>query len=249
MQRFIQHSLAVTMLSLVACGLSGFAGQQDARPEITPVPKSANLELVGAKVSRREDIGSLVFEMKVKGRAGMTVPKAKGGMNGAPVLAHVFPTTLAPTDVGFGKVDGIVALAVTSHPDFDDTPLWDENGDRDLGNDGVVYHPHWVVLVPDERVPGGLSVREIAENEDATLPPTNPGMPMYMDSPGFNVVLDGDTLRVIVPTWRVSGNIDFKFDAVTAYMQVMPHDGLPLLGVYEVYQVLSGDLSLPYQVD
>ncbi len=57
-----------------------------------------------------------------------------------------FPTSLQPKDVGFGAVEGIVALALTSHPDFDDTPLWDENNDQKFDNDGIVWHPHWVVL-------------------------------------------------------------------------------------------------------
>jgi len=55
--------------------------------------------------------------------AGKTLPKPKGSVDGAPVLGYVFPTTLKPEDAGFGKVEGILALAVTSHPDFDDTPL------------------------------------------------------------------------------------------------------------------------------
>jgi len=36
---------------------------------------------------------------------------------------------------------------------------------------------------------------------------------------------------------------------VTAYMEVnTSDDARPMLGVYEVYDVLSGDLSLPYGV-
>ena len=78
------------------------------------------------------------------------------------------------------------------------------------------------------------------------LPPTNPGMPMYMDSPGFSVVLRGDRLRLIVPAQRVAHQTNFRFDAVTAYMEVNTTDAArPLLGVYEVYKVLSGDLSDP----
>lgn len=97
---------------------------------------------------------------------------------------------------------------------------------------------------------GGLSVRQFERgDETVTLPPTNPGMPMYMDSPGFGVVWKGDTLRVVVPEHRVSNTLEFNFDAVAAYMQVNASDeSRPLLGVYEVYDVLSGDLSLPYSV-
>jgi hypothetical protein len=35
-----------------------------------------------------------------------------------------------------------VAAGPTSHPDFDDTPLSDENGDGDPANDGDVWHGH-----------------------------------------------------------------------------------------------------------
>ncbi len=163
---------------------------------------------------------------------------------------YVFPTTLSSADIGFGDAVGTVALAVTSHPDFDDTPLWDENNDADYVNDGVVWHPHWVLLAADGRVPGGLSVVEFdADDETVVMPPTNPGMAIYLDSPGFAVVSDGRTLRVLVPAQRVGYQTDFSFDAVTAYMEVNTSDtARPTLGVYEVYSVRSGDLSLPYRV-
>ena len=220
----------------------------DEAPKITPLDRSANLEVQAARVTYLEDLDLLVFEQQVRGRAGGDVPAAKGEMDGAPVLGYVFPTTLEPHTVGFGKVEGTLALAITAHPDFDDTPLWDESGDFNYDNDGVVFHPHWVVLVSDQRVPGGLKVRETQEGAEATLPPTSPGMPMYLDSPGFSVVLSGDTLKVLVPAQRVAGKTTFRFDAVVAYMQVAQSGDRPLLGVYEVYSVLSGDLSLPYSV-
>jgi hypothetical protein len=43
--------------------------------------------------------------------------------------------------------------------------------------------------------------------------------------------------------------VEFKFDAVTAYMEVnASQPNYPMLGVYAVYSVASGDLSLPYSV-
>lgn len=218
------------------------------RAQVTPTPKSVDLEISDAEVRVHDELGVLVFEQSVRGRAGHTKPRVRGQLDGAPVLGYVFPTTLAPADVGFAAGEGVVALAATAHPDFDDTPLWDENGDRDYENDGMRFHSHWVVLVPDERVPGGLSVKAAKAIEEE-LPPTNPGMPMYLDSPGFHVVLDGEAIRIVVPLERVARRTDFRFDAVTAYMEVNTSDpDRPLLGVYEVYQVLSGDLSLPYRV-
>ncbi|MEL7122017.1 MAG: hypothetical protein AAFO07_21395 [Bacteroidota bacterium] len=212
--------------------------------------KSTDLKINNASVDYNVELDQLVFTIEVEGKAGEMVPKAVGQVDGAPVLGYVFPTTLKPEDVGFNPTEGIVALALTSHPDFDDTPLWDENNDRNFKNDGVIWHPHWVVLNPDERVAGGLSVKQFnPDTDEITLPPTNPGMPMYMDSPGFPVITKGNTIKVVVPAYRVNHQADFKFDAVSAYMQVnTSKKELPMLGVYAVYSVASGDLSLPYEV-
>ena len=218
---------------------------------INSLATSPDLELLNTKVSYVSDLDLLVFEQEVKGTIGNTLPNAVGQLDTAPVLGYVFPTTLKPEDVGFNATEGIVALAVTSHPDFDDTPLWDENNDANYVNDGQIFHTHWVVLVSDQRVAGGLSVKEF-KKEDSTvvLPPTNPGMSMYMDSPGFSVVAQTDTLKVLVPAQRVSNNIGFNFDGVVAYMEVNTSDeNRPLLGVYQVYSVRSSNLSLPYSVD
>jgi hypothetical protein len=178
------------------------------------------------------------------------VTEARGDLDGAPVLGYVVPTTLEPAAVGFQGAEGIVALAVTSHPDFDDTPLWDETADGDYANDGVLWHSHWVLVGPDERVPGGLAVLEVAEAEMAdALPPTAPGLPLYLDSPGFSVQLREGALRVVVPAPRIAADPEFSFDAASAYLQVNTSDpARPMLGVYDVYGVLSGDLSLPFDV-
>lgn len=238
-----------SLRSLLALSLTlASASAACAAQSPTHTPTSADLDIEAVRVRLVPELGVLVFEQDVVGSAGATIPTARGEMDGAPVLGYVFPTTLAPENVGFAPGEGVVALAATAHPDFDDTPLWDENGDGDYTNDGIRFHSHWVVLVPDERVAGGLSVKA-ATRIESELPPTNPGMPMYLDSPGFSVRLDGNQVRVVVPIDRVGGRSDFSFDAVTAYMEVNTTDpDRPLLGVYHVYEVLSGDLSLPYRV-
>ena len=218
--------------------------------QVVPTPKSPDLEVLGTSVRYLKDADLLIFEQTVKGTAGNTLPTPKGGVDGAPVLGYVFPTTLKPEDAGFGKVEGILALAVTSHPDFDDTPLWDENNNSNYADDGIVFHSHWVVLVKDDRVPGGLSVKQFDKaDKTVVLPPTNPGMPMYLDSPGFPVLLKGDKLSVLVPAQRIRSKTEFKFDGVVAYMQVnTTNKDRPMLGVYQAYSVSSGNLSLPYSV-
>lgn len=217
---------------------------------------NADFQIKQVSVQHDARIAATIWEITVGGTAGKTTPAPAGQLNGAPVLGYVFPTTLQATDVGFSATEGTVALALTAHPDFDDSPLWDENMDGDYGNDGVAWHPHWVVLTEDKRVAGGLAVKQFAEGDPGVkLPPTNPGMPMYMDSPGYPVITAGNTIRVVVPDYRIKNRRDFRFDAVACFMEVNTggqagHGGgdKPMLGVYKVYSVASNDLSLPYTV-
>jgi hypothetical protein len=236
-------------------GLTLAAGAALACPtckiERARLKRSPDFQLKTASVTYVAAYDSLVFEQKVRGLAGRTKPAPKGALDGAPVMGYVFPTTLKSQDIGFSPTEGIVALALTSHPDFDDTPIWDENNNGKYDDDGLLWHAHWVVLVKDKRVGGGLSVKEFKKTDAVVRPRTAPDMPMYMDSPNFTIVRKGDTIRVIVPRDRVGGKINFKFDAVAAYMQVADgksHGSLPMLGVHEVYSVLSKNLSLPYSV-
>jgi hypothetical protein len=215
---------------------------------------SPDFKIASAKVVHNASTGTLDFEMTVDGTAGKTQPTPGGSLDKAPVLAYVFITTLKPEDIGFAAGDGIVALALTSHPDFDDSPLWDENTDGNYDNDGLTWHPHWVVLVKDTRVKGGFSVKEHAKAETVTKPKTAPAMPMYMDSPGFPVVTAGQKITVSVPAYRISNKTDFKFDALTCYLEVSAPAGemnmnMPMLGVYNVFSILSKDLSIPYAVE
>ena len=209
-----------------------------------------DFQIKKVSVKHSPEIGASIWEISVKGTAGKTTATPAGQMNGAPVLGYVFPTSLKSTDVGFSETEGIVALALTSHPDFDDTPLWDENTDRNYANDGIIWHPHWVVLTEDKRVEGGLAVKQFdPTDQNVVLPPTNPGMPMYMDSPGFQVITKGNTIRVIVPDYRMNNKTKFSYDGVAAYMQVNTEGNKPMLGVYKVYSIASGDLSLPYKAN
>ncbi|GAA5521877.1 hypothetical protein LQ318_08990 [Aliifodinibius salicampi] len=244
--RFILFTLFTLTISLFS-SVNMYA-QKASEQQILGL-NTTDMNITEASVTYNKTTDQLIFQMEVDGTAGHTKPEPAGQLNGAPVLGYVFPTTLSPTAVGFGDVEGILAFAITSHPDFDDTPLWDENGDHNYENDGKCYHTHWVVLGEDDRVEGGLSVEEFdKEDQSVVLPPTNPGMSMYLDSPGFPVVFDDDMLSVAVPAQRVSNEKAFNYDGVAAYMEVSTEKGQPMLGVYKVFKVLSGDLSLPYSV-
>lgn len=234
----------ITLFTILLIGSTSSCAQED------NTYKNEDFIINTVAVKHHLDLGITVWEITVNGTAGKTTPIKAGQLDGAPVLGYVFPTNLETTDVGFNKTDGIVALALTSHPDFDDTPLWDENNDKIFNNDGIIWHPHWVILHEDKRVAGGLSVKQFKKADDTVvLPPTNPGMPMYMDSPGYPVKTKNHTIKVIVPNYRMNNQINFNYDGVTAFMKVnTSKDNLPMLGVYDVFSVASGDLSLPYKV-
>lgn len=201
-------------------------------------------DLTAAQVHR---LGSTVyFQQEVSGEAGSQIPTATGELAGAEVYSYVWATSLDSSTVGFEAEQGILALAVTVHPDFDDTPLWDENEDGDLSNDGAEWHSHWVVLVPDEACGEvGLKVQDIPEGETPQLPETAPGLPLLLDSPAYAVEVIEHELVVAVPHSDLDHVESFNFDGVTADLHVHPELRAPLLCVTNVHDIASGDLSLP----
>ena len=186
----------------------------------------------------------LTFAMELAGVAGSVKPVPIGRLTGAKVESYVWPTSLDPATVGFDPESGILALAITAHPDFDDTPLFDENQDGDPANDGADWHSHWVVLAEDKACAAGLKVRDVSPGQDL-LPATAPYLPIALDSPGMSPILVGRSARITVP---VSDAANVSFDAVTAELQVNEEGDAPLLCVTGVHDVASGDLSLPGKV-
>ncbi|GJM11419.1 MAG: hypothetical protein DHS20C11_36950 [Lysobacteraceae bacterium] len=184
------------------------------------------------------------FIMELAGTAGSVKPKPIGQLTGAKVQSYVWPTSLDPSVVGFDSASGILSLAITAHPDFDDTPLFDENNDGDPANDGANWHSHWVVLVKDEQCGAGLKVRDVSPGVDL-LPATAPYLPIALDSPGMSPVLHGTMAKITVP---LSDSENVSFDAVTAELQVNEQGEAPLLCVTGVHDIASGDLSLPGRV-
>ena len=187
-----------------------------------------------------------VFHMAVSGKAGALKPTRTGKLAGSSVFSYVWPTSMDPAVIGFEAKSGILALAVTAHPDFDDTPLFDENGDGDAGNDGNVWHAHWVVLQPDESCgKGALKVVDIPEGAKPKLPKTWPGLPILIDSPGWSPRFKASMLDVRVPFDDMGVLNTAGFDGVTAALRVNASVHNPLLCVVNVFKVASGDLSLP----
>jgi len=206
----------------------------------------AAFDIVHAKVSANDKW--LVFHMHVTGKAGVKHPTPAGKLSKAPVYSYVWPTNLDSSAVGFDENQGILALAVTSHPDFDDTPLYDENADGDLDNDGGNWHSHWVVLVKDKACGAGLKVKDIPEGTTPKLPATWPGFPILLDSPGFSPQMSKSKVEVRVPLALIGQKKGFQYDAVTSGLEVHESIHAPLLCVKDVFKVASGDLSLPGHV-
>lgn len=219
----------------------------DAKTTLPSKPAVAPFDLVRTTV-RREGT-KLVFTEQVSGKAGATVPTAVGKLAGSEVFSYVWPTTLDPAAVGFEGKTGTLALAATSHPDFDDTPLYDENGDGNLKNDGNLWHSHWVVLTPDAACgPGALKVRDIPAGTTPKLPATWPNLPIFIDSPGYEPEIAGNQIHIPVPLKDIGFPATFNYDGVTSALRVNASVHSPLLCVDDVFDIASGKLTLPGKV-
>ncbi|HEY0914847.1 MAG TPA: hypothetical protein VGE22_08260 [Solimonas sp.] len=204
----------------------------------------ADFDIVHAKISTQGNVAT--FHMAVSGKAGKTRPAASGKLAGSSVFSYVWPTSIDPYEVGFEKGSGILAMALTAHPDFDDTPLYDENGDGKLDNDGDLWHSHWVVLKPNEACgKGALGVVDIPAGQKPRLPKTWPGLPILIDSPNWTPTFSGETVEVKVPFDDIGVVNAGSFDGVTAGLRVNASVHAPLLCVADVFKVASGNLSLP----
>jgi hypothetical protein len=242
MVKLVKFMLLLALLALAAPA----AAHEEGEPIVSEEDEAIEPEfdIVFAQVVR---LGSnLHFHMIVRGEAGATIPEVTGEVAGSEVLSYVWPTSLDTAVVGFEPEQGILALVVTSHPDFDDTPLWDEDGDGDPGNDGALWHSHWVVLVADEACGvDGLKVRDIPEGETPAVPDTWPQLPILIDSPDYDLELFDSEVIVTVPQ-AVLGDVEtFSFDGVTAGLRVNASLHNPFLCVTGVSDIASGDLSLP----
>lgn len=230
-------ALGFTLLQgVILASTAALAHDIHAKPD-AKVPPAFDITSATASTDGR----LATFAMEVTGEAGSLKPQKIDKLAGSKVDAYVWPTKLDPSAVGFAKGSGILALAITAHPDFDDTPLFDENGDGDPTNDGANWHSHWVVLESDKACTGGLKVNDISPGQDV-LPATAPGLPLALDSPGMSPILKGKTVRITVP---VKGAENVNFDAVAAQLQVHEKGEKPLLCVTGTYKVASGNLTLP----
>ncbi|OBU24677.1 hypothetical protein [Photobacterium aquimaris] len=205
--------------------------------------KLAPFDIIHTKITTKGNVAT--FHIAVSGKAGEITPTPIGKLAGSDVFSYVWPLTLNSHEVGFEKDAGILALAVTSHPDFDDTPQYDENGDGDKTNDGNVWHSHWVVLAPNKKCgPDALGVVDIPKGEKPRLPKTWPGLPLLIDSPNYQPQFRGHDLNVKVRFDNIEALKMANFDGVTAGLRINASAHSPLLCVKNVFDIASGDLSL-----
>lgn len=232
-------------VAMVCAGLCHFAmaheGSHDGGIQSAPASKvKAPFDIFHTRITTESNIAT--FHIAVSGNAGANKPTKSGKLAGSKVFSYVWPTTIDPSVVGFEAKSGILAFAVTSHPDFNDTPLFTGGGGE--------WHSHWVVLQPDEACgKGALKVVDIPDGAKPKLPKTWPGLPILIDSPGWNPVFKGKTLEVKVPFDDIGVVQSASFDGVTAALRVNASVHSPLLCVVDVFKVASGDLSLPGKVN
>lgn len=242
----LSKSFGTHVLTVMAAGLLCACGSSDPEPVSTakaivavPNPQvEAAFDIVHTEIVTSN--GNAIFRTKVRGGAGTSKPKSVGKFAGSGVYSYVWPTSLNSADVGFDKDQGIVALAVTFHPDFDDAPKGARNRD--------VWHSHWVVLVEDKSCGGGLKVKDIPAGTKPTLPETWPDVPILIDSPDYPPAFTADTVEVRIPLAKISAISTASFDGVTSGLRINESIHAPLLCVANVFKVASGNLTLPGKV-
>lgn len=232
-------ALATTTL-LTACGGSDGDDVRRVKPIVSApdTSKIAPFDVVRSEVFTEGN--NVVFRTQVRGGAGTVVPETTGKFANSNVFAYVWPTSLNSSDVGFDKDQGIVALAATFHPDFDDGAYGAVNRQK--------WHSHWVVLTEDKACGAGLKVRDIPDGAKPKLPPTWPNVPILIDSPSYDPTFKGDTIEVVVPLSEISPIATAKYDGLTAGLRVNGNLHSPLLCVANVFKVASGNLSSPGEV-
>jgi hypothetical protein len=233
----------ITIIAAVAlCLTKGGAAQAQHAGHVASAADekiAAPFDIVRTEV--RSDRSDILFRVQVRGKAGTIRPKATGQFAGSAVYSYVWPTSLDSASVGFDAAQGILALAVTFHPDFDDAAGGATNRH--------VWHPHWVALTPDDACgKGALKVKDIPAGTTPRLPPTWPNVPLLIDSPTYPTALAGDVVEVRVPAAAIGAAAGMRFDGVTSALKVNANLHAPLLCISDVFDIASGDLSLPGRV-
>ena len=215
------------VVGLAACGLVGPA-RADAI--ISPVNKAINptFDIHSAEVRRDGDF--LNFRMTLRSNAGTSLPPRTGKYVGSQAYAYIWPTSADTSVAGFPSGQGVLALALVSHPDLVET----------VG--GIQYaadwHPHWMVLVPAKGC-GPYGLRIMAGN------PVAPGAPAPLMNIMANLpsAMSGATLDIRVPVAMLGDPALLRFDGMTASLVVSGSGASQVVCVRPI-DVASGRLVL-----
>jgi hypothetical protein len=229
--------LAPFLSSLAVAAVAGAQSSAITSPDASAT--AAAFDIVKTDVASVGD--DILFRITVRGSAGALRPKPTGAFAGSAVYSYVWPTSIDSAQVGFEAAQGILALAITFHPDFDDA--------ADGAANRHVWHPHWVVLVKDDACgPGALKVKDIPTGTTPRLPRTWPKVPLLIDSPSYPMSIATDTVQVSVPATVIGATAGIRFDGVTSALKVNANLHAPLLCIADVFDIASGDLSLPGRI-
>ena len=91
-------------------------------------------------------------------------------------------------------------------------------------------------------------MKDIPEGATPKLPATWPGLPILIDSPGFTPVFNGPEATITAAFAQHVDTAGASYDGVTAALRVNVNVHAPLFCVVDVFDVASGDLSLPGKV-
>ena len=94
-----------------------------------------------------------------------------------------------------------------------------------------------------------LGVVDIPKGATPKVPATWPGLPLLLDSPGWSPTFNRESLEVKVAFDTSVDLQNVNFDGVTAGLRVNQSVHAPLLCVVNVWDVASGDLSLPGRIN
>ncbi|MGH1441697.1 MAG: hypothetical protein ACRBBR_16410 [Cellvibrionaceae bacterium] len=125
MKIFQQILMAISIVVLANVSIAGDNHKHHKHVINSPVAadKVAAFDILEASANVNDRY--VTFSMKVNEKAGSEKPQKTGKFAGSSIWTYVWPTSLDPSVVGFEAKTGILALAATYHPDFDDTPLFD----------------------------------------------------------------------------------------------------------------------------